>query len=170
MPDHNQAEIQRLRGLELRRTEWKRNKAPKDRSIRTLSRQRRILDLYVQGKTYTEISNELRVSVDVVSYAVESVKTLARTLLESHGLGLNKLIPEHIKPKLRATTTKFFQRDGIITDTAEVDDNKTQMDAIDMIIRLGRYDEKDEEESTSSSQVNIVIDMPRPMRNVTPDV
>jgi hypothetical protein len=101
--------------------------------------------------------------------ALQSLKVKMPELL--NGLGLNDamLIEKHLKPLLRAQTTKFFQHQGKVRDKRVVAANEVRLQALDMAFRLrGSYAPKGAQPAEQRGVTVIVLDVPRPNRPAIP--
>ena len=101
--------------------------------------------------------------------ALQSLKVKMPELL--NGLGLNDamLIEKHLKPLLRAQTTKFFQHQGKVRDKRVVAANEVRLQALDMAFRLrGSYAPKGAQPAEQRGVTVIVLDVPRPNRSAIP--
>jgi hypothetical protein len=98
--------------------------------------------------------------------AYHIVKAKFPELLEKHGLTDDALIENYIKPGLEARETKFFQKDGIVTDEREVISWGARHSFLDTTLRLrgaiGQDGATDEGERNQT--INLIVNIPRPER------
>jgi len=84
-------------------------------------------------------------------------------ILDKAGYSVPELIEKHLAPKLAATTTKLAVENGEFTDHVELEDQDTQLKAIDMMLRMhGAYAPKDPKEAAQFGIKVVIIDVPRP--------
>jgi hypothetical protein len=88
-------------------------------------------------------------------------------LLDRLGLSDAALIEKHLKPMLRARTTRFFQHGGKVTGKRIVADNDARLRALDMALRLrGSFAAADPKLAEPAGVKVIIMDSPRPPRLV----
>lgn len=100
------------------------------------------------------------------SQALENIRLKMPEVLERAGLTDESLIENYLHPALEAHETKFFQKDGLVTDERNVAAWSPRLTALDLAFRLkGSYAPK-AEESTTNIGVKIIIPagVPRPDR------
>jgi hypothetical protein len=101
--------------------------------------------------------------------ALQNLKVKMPELLDRLGLNEAMLIEKHLKPLLRAQTTKFFQHDGKVRDKRVVAANEIRLQALDMAFRLrGSYAPKGAQPAEQRGVTVIVLDVPRPNRSAIP--
>jgi hypothetical protein len=104
--------------------------------------------------------------------ALQGIRLRVPEILDKAGYSVSVLIEKHLAPKLTATTTKLAAEKGEFTDHVELEDQDTQLKAIDMMLRMhGAYAPKDPKEAAHFGVKVVIIDVPRPQVGVwMPDV
>jgi hypothetical protein len=88
-------------------------------------------------------------------------------MLNNAGYSIPVIIEKHLAPKLYAKTTKLAIDDGKFTDFVDLEDHGTQMQAIDMMLKMhGAYAPKDPKEAAQFGVKVVIIDVPRPQHGV----
>jgi hypothetical protein len=89
--------------------------------------------------------------------------------MDKHGLSADALISKHLFPLLHATQTKICAHHGKVKSAVEVVDNRARLDALDIAARIhGMYAPVKLEETKKQTVSVIVLDVPRPKREVQP--
>jgi hypothetical protein len=96
--------------------------------------------------------------------ALQNLRLKMPELLDRLGLTDAALIETHLKPLLRAQTTKFFQHQGKVKDKRVVAAYEVRLHALDMAFRLrGSYAPPKEPEVADKIGVKVVlVGVPRP--------
>jgi hypothetical protein len=90
-------------------------------------------------------------------------------ILDAAGMTDSFLAQNCLKPLLRATTTKFFQYEGQVTDSRKVADNDARLRALDIALRIkGKYAPLAVEQAHKHAVKVIILDAPRPKRDHPP--
>jgi hypothetical protein len=103
--------------------------------------------------------------------ALKAIRLKMPELMDALGLSEKALIEKHLVPLLSATSTKFFQHEGRVTQKREVADNDARLKALDMAFKLRGSCKAADSKLTEPEPVRhttIVIDVPRPGRPVNP--
>lgn len=76
----------------------------------------------------------------IANQALKRIQKKMPQILERNGLSDNALVKKYLKPGLEAQETKFFQKDGVVTDQRDVVAWDPRLRALDMAFRLkGSY-------------------------------
>jgi len=104
--------------------------------------------------------------------ALQGMRLRVPEILDKAGYSVPVLIEKHLAPKLAATTTKLAVENGEFTDHVELEDQDTQLKAIDMMLRMhGAYAPKDPKEAAQFGVKVVMVDIPRPQVGVfMPDI
>jgi phage terminase small subunit len=72
--------------------------------------------------------------------ALKRIQKKMPQILDRNGLTDNSLVKKYLKPALEASETKFFQKDGVVTETRDVISWDPRLRALDMTFKLkGSY-------------------------------
>lgn len=98
--------------------------------------------------------------------ALERIRRNAPQLLAKHGLDDDSLIEKYLAPALEANETKFFQKDGIVTDSRDVIAWGPRLSALDMAMKIRGMYSDGEEVDPSRARMTVILDIPRPVKNI----
>ncbi|SRR6266550_7244718 len=100
----------------------------------------------------------------VGSTALAAVREKMPAILDKHGLTQDYLVDKCLRPLMDATETKFFQKDGKITDEAEVIAWGPRKDGLDMAFKLrGDYAAVEKNgDAIVNVQINTNVQVPEP--------
>ncbi len=146
----------------------RRNRAQR---MELMPRQVAFLKNLVDGMTVTEAARNAGYSKKCPGQsgyqALQNLKLKMPELFDRLGLSDVALIEKHLKPLLRARTTKFFQHEGKVTGKRIVADNDARLRALDMALRLrGTFAVADPRLAEPAGVRVIIMDAPRPPRPV----
>jgi len=89
--------------------------------------------------------------------------------MDAAGLTDANLVENCLSPLLNATQVKHFQHKGKVRDEREVADNDIRLRALDIALRIkGKYAPIAVEQAHKNTVKFIVLDIPRPKRDVPP--
>lgn len=125
--------------------------------------ERKLVRALASGKSLTQAALEAGYSSKCPAQcgyqALKRIGLSTSQVLDSHGLNVNALIHKYLKPALEANETKFFQKDGIVTDTRDVVAWGPRLQALENAFRLhGAYapEESKAESKPFELKVNII--------------
>lgn len=109
-------------------------------------------------------SNSTRaVAGQLGSQALENIRLKMPEVLENAGLTDESLVEDYLKPLLKATETKFFQKDGVVTDIRDVIAWGPRSTGLDMAFNLkGSYAPKFDPKNMPMIPVQIVTNITLP--------
>jgi hypothetical protein len=155
--------------------------APKQQPRRKYKKQTsltvvKLISGILAGKTKKQAALDAGLSRKNPKYASQAAhlalsRAIERTpdLMDKHGLTTDSLIENELIPLLHATQIKVFQHHGKVKSAVEVADNVTRKDALDMAFRLhGAYAPLQVEQQHKQTVSCIVLDVPRPKRDIPP--
>lgn len=97
--------------------------------------------------------------------AFQAIQKKVPDIMDRMGLTVPALIEKHLVPLLNAKTVKMAQDEGIFTDVVALDDNGSQLTALDIAFKLhGAYAAKEQIIQKASTVRAIIVDMPRPKK------
>jgi hypothetical protein len=104
--------------------------------------------------------------------AFQVVKEKMPEILEKHGLTDSAVIDKYLLPAMEACETKFFQKDGFVTDQRDVIAWGPRLTALDTFYKLrGAYVSADKQDGESiRASITIRLDVPRPTAVLGPQV
>jgi hypothetical protein len=101
--------------------------------------------------------------------ALRNLQGTMSEILDAAGMTDAFLAQNCLKPLLRATTTKFFQYEGEVTDSRKVADNDARLRALDIALRIkGKYAPLAVEQAHKHAVQVLILDVPRPKRDIPP--
>lgn len=102
--------------------------------------------------------------------AFQVVKEKMPELLEKHGLTDDAVIVNYLLPALQAKETKFFQKDGLVTDERDVIAWGPRLTALDTFYKLrDAYPSREkQDDSERGIAITIRLDVPRPIAVLGP--
>lgn len=142
--------------------------APKKKYLKPKRRlngmERKLVRALASGKTLTQAALDAGYSSKCPAQcgyqALRRLGLSTSQVLDAHGLNVDALIHKYLKPALEASETKFFQKDGIVTDTRDVVAWGPRLQALENAFRLhGAYAPEETSKEPSKPfelKVNIV--------------
>jgi hypothetical protein len=105
--------------------------------IKLTLKKREQLRRVLAGESVTEASKAAGyASISTGSHALANTREKLCDIMDRLYLTDEQLVKKYLMPLLEANTTQFFAKDGIITDSATIEDNGTRRESLRMAFKL----------------------------------